>query len=145
MTAIQRLTHFDQQLKRILAETRVIAVVGYSPNPSRTSYNIANYLKRVGYTVIPVNPTVDSIEGETSYPSVQAIPQPVDLVNVFRRSEHLPQVVEDAIAAGAKAIWAQLGVSDEAAAVRAEANGLNVVMDRCIKVEHARLMYSSHS
>jgi predicted CoA-binding protein len=132
-------------MKRILSEAKVIAVVGYSPNPSRTSYNIANFLKRVGYTVIPVNPTVDEIEGVKSYPSVQAIPQTVDIVDVFRRSEHLMDVVEDAIAAGAPVVWSQLGVVDQAAARRAEDAGLDMVMDRCIKVEYVRLCQPKRS
>ena len=127
-------------MKCILEEAKIIAVVGYSPNPSRTSYNIANYLKRFGYTVIPVNPTVEEIEGQKSYPTVAAIPQKVDIVNVFRRSVYLDGVVDDAIAAGARFVWAQLGVKDDAALQKAEAAGVEMVQDRCIKVEHARLI-----
>jgi len=134
------MTELDRSIKRILEEAKTIAVVGYSPKPSRTSHNIANYLKRVGYTVIPVNPTVDEIEDQKSYPTVADIPQKVDIVNVFRRSEHLDGVVDDAIAAGARFVWAQLGVMNAAALQKAEAAGLEMVMDRCIKVEYARLI-----
>ena len=133
------LTLDDAAMRDVLANARVIAVVGHSDNPERTSYRIAQYLRRAGYTVYPVNPTVAQIDGEPSYPSLKDVPEPIDIVDVFRRSEFLPGVVEDAIAAGAKTVWSQLGVYDEAAQQRALDAGLNVVMDRCIKVEHARL------
>ena len=127
------------QTREALEAAEVIAVVGHSDKPHRTSYQIASYLRNVGYRVIPVNPTVDQIDGEKSYPSVAAIPEPVDIVDVFRRSEHLPGIVDDAIAADARLIWTQLGVVDEEALARASEAGLAVVMDRCIKVDHARL------
>ncbi len=129
----------DTQLRELLAKARVIAVVGHSDKPHRTSYQIARYLRRAGYRVIPVNPTVNSIDGEPAYPTLADVPEPIDIVNVFRRSEHLPGIVEAAAAVGAKAVWAQLGVYHEAAARFAEEAGLLLVMDRCIKIEHRRL------
>ncbi|RMG79488.1 MAG: CoA-binding protein [Chloroflexi bacterium] len=130
----------ESVMRQLLQSARTIAVVGHSDKPHRTSYQIAQYLRRQGYQVYPVNPTVQTIDGETAYPSVQAIPEQVDIVNVFRRSEFLMDVVEDAIAAGARAVWTQLGVVDEAAALKATEAGLTVVMNRCIKVEHMRLL-----
>lgn len=134
------MTMNDQAMRALLAKARVIAVVGYSDKPHRTSYQIAQFLKRAGYRVYPVNPTVETIDGERSYPTLADVPEPIDIVDVFRRSEYLPGVVEDAIAAGAKAVWAQLGVYDADAGRKAEAAGLDVVMDACIKVEYNRLM-----
>jgi hypothetical protein len=129
----------DTNIKDALNKAQVIAVVGHSDKPHRTSYQIAQYLRNVGYTVIPVNPTVEHINGEKSYPSVKAIPQKVDIVDVFRRSEHLPEIVADAIAAGADMIWTQLGVVHDQALENAAHAGLELVVDRCIKVEHMRL------
>ncbi len=123
-------------LRQILTSARTIAVVGHSDRPNRTSYKIGRFLKRVGYTVYPVNPAVTSINGEPCYPSLAEVPEPIDLVNVFRRSVFLEGVVEEAIAAGAPAVWAQLGVQDEAAAQKAEAAGLQIVMDNCIMVAY---------
>ncbi len=131
--------HDDQTLADMLTEARVIAVVGFSDKPHRTSHQIGMRLREWGYTVYPVNPTVAEIDGLKAYPSLAAVPEPVDIVNVFRSSEHLPGVVEDAIAAGAKAVWAQIGVSDVGAAHAAEDAGLKMVMDRCIKVDYMRL------
>jgi predicted CoA-binding protein len=130
----------DSNLRELLSSARVIAVVGYSDKPHRTSYQIAQFLKRTGYKVYPVNPSVEMIDGERSYASLADVPEPIDIVNVFRRSEYLPEVVDDAIAVGAKAVWAQLGVYDEAAGRKAESAGLVTVMDACIKVEYNRLM-----
>ncbi len=127
-------------LRAILAGTRVIAVVGHSDRPHRTSYQIGRQLKRWGYVVYPVNPMVSTIDGDRCYPSLAAVPEAVDIVNVFRRPEHLAGIVEEAIRIGAKVIWTQLGVVDEAAARRAEEAGLTVVMDRCIKIEYQRLL-----
>ncbi len=124
----------------LLARAKVIAVVGYSDKPHRTSYRIGNYLRRAGYKVFPVNPTIKEIDGEASYPNLAAVPEPIDIVDVFRRSEYLPDIVEESIAVGAKAIWTQLGVIDEEAARRAEEAGLDVVMDRCIMVDHEQLL-----
>lgn len=129
----------DEQVHETLADSQVIAVVGHSDKPHRTSYQIAQYLRHVGFTVYPVNPTVKEIDGHKCYPNVAAIPESVDIVNVFRRSEHLPGILDDAVEAGAKAIWTQLGVSSDAVAAQAGTAGLGVVMDRCIKVDHMRL------
>jgi predicted CoA-binding protein len=133
-------TNNDKELKELLSSARVIAVVGHSDKPHRTSYEIAQYLRRAGYTVYPVNPILDEIDGQKCYASLSEVPESIDIVDVFRRSEYLPGVVEEAIVAGAKAVWAQLGVHDSQAAERAEQAGLKMVMDRCIKVDHARLM-----
>jgi uncharacterized protein len=128
------------QLEALLRNAKVIAVVGYSDTPYRTSYSIGAYLRRVGYTVYPVNPTIESVDGLRSYATLAEIPEPIDIVNVFRRAEYLQEVVEQAIAVKAKAVWAQLGVVDETAAKRAEQAGLQMVMDRCIKVDHGLLI-----
>lgn len=120
----------------LLRGIRRIAVVGCSPKPWRDSHRVARYLIEVGYDIVPVNPEADEIFGLRVYPSVRDMPGPVDLVDIFRRSELVPPVVEDAIAAGAKAVWMQDGVIHAAAAQRAIAAGLVVVMDRCILRDH---------
>lgn len=129
----------DATMHDLITQTRVIAVVGHSDNPARTSYQIAQFLRQVGYTVYPVNPTLEQIDGQPCYATLADVPQAIDLVNVFRRSEYLPGVVDAALAVGAKAVWAQLGVIHAAAAQTAQAAGLPLVMDRCIKVEFRRL------
>jgi predicted CoA-binding protein len=129
----------DATLHALLAAAQTIAVVGHSDKPYRASYGVARYLRDAGYRVYPVNPNVRSLDGEIVYPSLRAIPDRIDIVNVFRRSEHLPLIVEDAIAIGARVVWTQLGVAHPAAAQRAQAAGLVVVQDRCIMVEHRRL------
>lgn len=130
----------DEKMRHLLETARTIAVVGHSDKPYRTSYQIAEYLRGAGYRVFAVNPTIDAVNGEPSYPSLAAIQEPIDIVNVFRRSEHVSGIVDEAIQVGAKAIWTQLGVIDLDAATRAESAGLDVAMNRCIKVEHARLL-----
>jgi predicted CoA-binding protein len=130
----------DADLRALLERARVIAVVGHSDNPARTSYRIAAYLRRAGYTVYPVNPTVETIDGQPCYPSLAAVPEPIDIVDVFRRAEFLPAVVEDALAVSAGAVWAQLGVTHPDARRLADAADLPLVMDRCIKVDHQRLL-----
>ncbi len=130
----------NQQLHQLLTTARTIAVVGHSNQPHRTSYQIAHYLRRVGYEVYAVNPTVDVIDGQKSYATLSEVPVPIDIVNVFRRSEHLLGVVEAAIAVKASAVWAQLGVLDMDAAQRAEEASLPMVMDLCIKVVHSQLL-----
>lgn len=130
----------DEKMRHVLETARTIAVVGHSDKPYRTSYQIAEYLRGAGYRVFAVNPTIDSVNGEPSYPSLAAIQEPIDIVNVFRRSEHVSGIVDEAININAKAIWTQLGVIDLDAATRAESAGLDVAMNRCIKVEHARLL-----
>jgi predicted CoA-binding protein len=124
---------------RILASARTIAVVGLSANPRRPSHGVARYLQRTGYRIIPVNPNLDAVLGERAYPSLRDIPQPVDVVDVFRRSEFVGPIVDDAIAIKAAAVWLQDGVIDEAAAARARASGLDVVMDDCMMRRHAQL------
>ena len=114
-----------------------IAVVGLSSDPSRASHDVARYMQRQGYEIIPVNPTESEILGEQVYASLSEIPEPPEVVDVFRRSEFVGAVVDEAIEVGAKAVWLQLGVIDEIAARKAREAGLLVVMDRCLKVEHA--------
>jgi len=132
----------DQQAvdvaEKILTASRTIAVVGLSANPLRPSHGVARYLQRVGYRIIPVNPNVEEVLGERAYPSLRDIPQPVDVVEVFRRSEFVGPIVDDAIAIKASAVWLQDGVVDEAAAGRARASGLDVVMDDCMMRRHAQ-------
>jgi predicted CoA-binding protein len=126
------------QRLRILERYRRVAMVGLSSNPFRPSHFAALYLLAEGYDVIPVNPRETEILGRKSYPSVSAIPGGVEVVDIFREPAAVPAVVEEAIAAGAKVVWMQLGVIHEEAAARARAAGLEVVMDRCMKIEHAR-------
>ena len=129
----------DAALQELLATSRTIAVVGHSDKPYRDSYGVAQYLRQAGYRVYAVNPNLRSVAGEIAYPNLRQVPERVDIVDVFRRAEYLGQVVQDAIAIGARAVWGQFGVVDPAAAERAQVAGLVVVMDRCIKVEHHRL------
>jgi uncharacterized protein len=124
---------------------RTWAVVGASPQPFRDSHRIASMLKARGYRVIPVNPNCDELIGERAYPSLAEIPEPVDVVDVFRRSDAAGEHVDEAIAIGARAVWLQLGVIDEAAADRARAAGLEVVMDRCPAIEMPRLGIAGYS
>ena len=128
----------QETVQRILKECRTIAVVGLSSNPVRPSYGVAGYMKQQGYRVIPINPHETNVLGEQAYPSLAAVPDKVDLVDVFRRSEEAGVVVDEAILIGAKAIWLQEGVIDEAAAQRAQQAGLLVVMDRCWLKEHRK-------
>jgi predicted CoA-binding protein len=132
----------DDEIREILTRSRVIAVVGHSDKPERTSYQIAKFLQQAGYTVYPVNPTVAQIEGQPCYPCLQEVPESVDIVNVFRRSDQLSGIVHEAIAIQARTLWAQIGIKDESAAQQALDWGLNVVMDACIKVEYFRLNIS---
>jgi predicted CoA-binding protein len=122
---------------RILRDYRRVAVVGISDRPDRDSHRVAAYLQRVGYTIIPVNPNVTDVLGLRCWPSLEAAPGPIEVVDVFRRSELVDPVVDSAIAVGAKAVWLQDGVVNEAAAARARAAGLLVVMDRCMLRDHA--------
>jgi len=129
----------DSELKRLLQNTRTIAVVGLSEKPDRPSHHVAAYLQSVGFRIIPVNPSVLSILGERSYPTLYDIPEPVDMVDVFRRSDAVPAIAQEAIAIGAKSLWLQEGVIHEEAAAMAKAAGLQVVMDRCILKEHEKV------
>jgi predicted CoA-binding protein len=134
-------TYSDAYLRDILTSVRTIAVVGASPRRERPSHGVMAYLQRHGYRAIPVNPNAvgTTINGETVYAKLADVPEPIDMVDVFRRSEMAGGVVDEAIAAGAKVVWMQLGVSDDDAAARAEAQGLKVVMNRCPAIEIPRL------
>ena len=126
-------------LRRILATSKVIAVVGLSADWFRPSYFAAKYMLEHGYTVIPVNPRYDAILGQKCYKSLREIPVGIDIVDVFRKSRDVGPIADEAITIGAKVFWQQLGVTNAEAARKAEAAGLEVVMDRCVKIEHARL------
>lgn len=126
-------------LRRILGECRTVAVVGLSAQWHRPSYFAAKYLQEHGYRIIPVNPAYESVLGERCYKSLADIPDKVDVVDCFRRSEEIPALADQAIAIGAKVLWLQLGVRHAEARAKAEAAGLQVVEDRCMKIEHARL------
>ncbi|MGV3492575.1 MAG: CoA-binding protein [Ramlibacter sp.] len=129
-------------LRRILGTCRTLAVVGLSPQWHRPSYFAAKYMQEHGYRIVPINPSASEILGQKSYPSVTAAAaagEKIDMVDCFRRSADIPPLAEEAIAVGAKCLWMQIGVVDEASAAKARAAGLDVVMDRCVKIEHARL------
>ena len=126
-------------IRTILKNTTTIAVVGLSPKPGRPSNQVAQYLKDAGYTIIPVNPGQDNLLGLPCYPNLQAIPGPVDMVDIFRRAEFVLPIVEEAIAIKAKVVWMQSGIVNEAAARLAEEAGLVVIMDRCTMVDHMNL------
>jgi predicted CoA-binding protein len=131
-------------IQRVLHGMRTVAVVGLSGNELRASNFVGYYLKRHGYRVIPVNPRETEILGEKSYPSLLDIPEPADVVNVFRAPDALPQIARDAVTIGAGALWCQFGVINEEGARIAEDGGVTVIMDRCIKVEHARYIGRMH-
>ena len=129
----------SNELRRILRECKTLAVVGLSANEMRPSYFAAKYMQDHGYRIIPVNPNYDEILGEKCYPDLASIPEPVDIVDLFQRSERVMPFAEQAIEIGAKVVWMQLGVINEEAAKLARDAGLEVVMDRCVKIEYARL------
>lgn len=131
----------DDEIRELLSSTRTIAMVGASDRPGRPSYGVMESLQAHGYRVIPVNPRItgEHVHGEFVWRELAQIGAPIDMVDIFRRSEDVGPVVEDAIRAGAKSVWMQIGVVNEAAAAKAEAAGLKVVMDRCPKIELARL------
>jgi predicted CoA-binding protein len=131
------------RISEILHTCRTIAVVGLSGKRYRPSHGVAEYLKRAGYRIIPVNPMEDEVLGERSYPDLDSVPEHVDIVDIFRRSEFVPAIVEAAIRKGAKVIWMQEGVIHEDAGRRAEEAGLVVVMDRCILKDHRRFAHAS--
>ena len=132
-------------IDEILTTSRTIAVVGLSDNPSRDSHRVASYLKRAGYRIIPVNPTIDEVLGERCYPDLSSVPESVDMVDIFRRSDKVAPVVDEAIRKSAKYVWMQDGVVDESAAERARAAGIAVVMDNCTMREHRRRYGSTPS
>jgi predicted CoA-binding protein len=127
------------ELRRILKTNHTIAVVGLSADWYRPSYFAAKYMQEHGFRIIPVNPKYDEILGEKCYPNLKAIPEPVEIIDVFRKPDDCVPIAQDAVAIGAKVLWLQLGVVNEEAARVAEAGGLEVVMDRCVKIEYARL------
>ena len=146
MSADFDLTPYQDPLKiqHALMEAKTIAIVGLSGDPLRASHFVGFYLQRHGYRVIPVNPREAGILGEKSYASLSDIPDPVDIVDVFRRPEAVPDIAREAVAIGAKTLWCQYNVISEEGAQIAEAGGLTVIMDRCLKVEHARYVGRMH-
>jgi uncharacterized protein len=131
------------QIAEVLHTSRTIAVVGLSGKRYRPSYGVAEYMKSAGYRIIPVNPLETQVLGETCYADLDSVPDQIDIVDIFRRSEFVPEIVEAAIRKGARVIWMQEGVVHEEAARRAEAAGLIVIMDRCILKDHRRLAHAS--
>ncbi len=126
--------------REILKTYRTIAVVGLSNDPMRASLSVAKYMQDHGYRIIPVNPAETEVLGEKAYPDLSSVPEPVEIVDIFRRSEQIPPIVDDAIAVGAKVIWMQQGISNEEAAAKARAAGLEVIEDACIRTAHRRMM-----
>lgn len=129
-------------IAELLTSARAIAVVGLSSRRARPSYSVSEYMQSAGYRIIPVNPQESEVLGEKAYPDLDSVPAPVDIVDIFRRAEYVPEIVEAAIRIGAKAVWMQEGVVHEEAAERARAAGLTVVMDRCILKEHRKMKLS---
>ena len=130
----------DQMMKDILLSAKTVASVGLSSNRMKESYGIVEYLKGQGYRIIPVNPTATEILGEKSYPDLESVPEKIDVVQVFRKPEDVPSVVDSAIKVGAKVVWMQEGIVNEEAAAKARAAGLQVVMDACMRATHRRLI-----
>lgn len=130
----------SEEIKAILKNSRIVAIVGLSPKPVRDSYKVAKYLKEQGYVIVPVNPGQKEILGEKSYPNIKAIPFPVDIVDIFRKPEAIPPIVDDAIEIGAKAVWMQQGIAHNRSAEKARKRGLQVVMSKCIKIEHMNMI-----
>jgi predicted CoA-binding protein len=131
----------DENARReVIVHSPVIAIVGRSNDHYYSSYQVGEYFKEHGYTVYNVNPNLDEIDGDPSYTSLSDVPEPIDIVDVFRRPEHLPGIVDEAIAVGAKTVWGQEGVEDEESRQKALAAGLNVAMDLCLRTEHERFM-----
>lgn len=126
--------------ENLLRNAKTIAVVGLSSRRSRPSYGVSEYMQQNGYRIIPVNPNENEVLGEKAFPSLDAIPEPVDIVDIFRRPECVPEIVDAAIRIGAKGVWMQEGVVHEGAAAKARAAGLEVVMDRCILKEHRKML-----
>ncbi len=131
----------DEEIAQLLRQAKTVAVVGLSDNPGRESYAVAAYLQAQGYRIVPINPNVHEVLGERAYPFLGDVPAQVavDVVDIFRRPEFIPEIVDQAIARGVKAIWMQKGLAHNAAAEKARAAGITVVMDRCMMIEHRRL------
>ena len=127
-------------LRRILRNSRTLAVVGLSAQWHRPSYFAAKYMRDHGYRIFPVNPRYDEVLGQRCYPDLQSVPEPIDIVDCFRKAEEIPAIADAAVAVGAKVLWMQLGIVNDEAAQRASAAGLDVVMNRCVKIEHARIL-----
>jgi predicted CoA-binding protein len=127
-------------IRKVLRDSKTIAVVGLSPKPHRPSHQVASYLMEAGYSVIPVNPGQNAILGQPCYPDLRAIPGSVDMVDIFRRTEEVLPIVEDAIGIGAQCIWMQEGIINHEAAAKAESAGLTVIMNRCTKIDHMNLL-----
>lgn len=134
----------DTAMREVLTQGRVIALVGYSNKPERASYQVGQFLRNVGYRVYPVNPAFTEIDNLICYPNLAAIPEPIDIVNVFRRSEFLVKIVQEAMAVQAKTVWAQTGIFDPKATEISLNGGLNIAMNCCIKIEYYRLNISLH-
>ena len=130
----------DQDIKQLLKTAKTIAVVGLSPDPERPSYEVASYLQSKGYKIMPVRPGIEKILGEKAYASLTEIPEPVDIVDIFRKTEFIPEVVDEAIRIKTKAVWMQLGLSHSEAAQKAVSAGLSAIENRCILIEHKRLL-----
>ncbi len=130
----------DSEIKELLSQAKIIAVVGCSSNPLRPSFGVSRFLQRLGYRIIPVNPNETEVLGERAYASLRDVPEKIDIVNIFRRPSHVLQVVEDALTKSVRCIWMQEGIVNLEAAQRAESQGIPVVMDRCILKEIARLL-----
>jgi len=130
----------NEEIASILNSTKTIAVVGLSDNPERTSYQISEAMQKAGYKIIPVNPNVDQVLGEKSYRKLSDIKEPIDIINVFRRSEFLPEIAEEALKTDCKVFWAQQGVKNDEAYDKLKEHGFTVIMDLCIKVAQAVLV-----
>ncbi len=128
------------RIQKILEDSRTVAVVGLSPRQHRDSHEVAKYLQDQGYRIIPVNPKAEEVLNEKCYPDLESVPEKIDVVDIFRRSEDVPPIVDQAICIGASTVWMQLDIVNEESAAKAEAAGLNVIMDRCMLVEHKRLV-----
>jgi predicted CoA-binding protein len=138
MTTTSEIQASEAEITEILKNYRAVAVVGLSADPSRPSYRVAQYLQEQGYRIVPVNPGCQEILGARCYASLRDIPFPVEVVDIFRKVEAIPGIVEDAIAVGAKVVWMQQGLEEPHSARKAREAGLRVVMDRCMKIEHDR-------
>lgn len=137
---MSEVTAGPEEIKAILQDYKVVAVVGLSPKPERPSFRVAHYLKEHGYRIVPVNPGQKEIMGEKCYPNLKEIPFPIEVVDIFRNVEAIPAIVDEAITIGAKVVWMQQGLVEPASAQKAREAGLQVVMDRCMKVDHAQLL-----
>ncbi len=137
---MSEVTAGPEEIKAILQDCKVVAVVGLSPKPERPSFRVAHYLKEHGYRIVPVNPGQKEILGEKCYPNLKEIPFPIEVVDIFRNVEAIPAIVDEAITIGAKVVWMQQGLVEHASAQKAKEAGLQVVMDRCMKVDHAQLL-----